>query len=117
MNLHSAGRLFAWMRTHALEDAKALARGIFDAYWMQGRAMDNAGALRQVAVASGVPLAVADAGLASPDAAVLVRAEVDAAIAAGDFGSPFVIVNVDGEPFFGVDSFGLLDTRMESGGW
>lgn len=115
MNPLPAARLFAWLRVHAPAHAKAVARGIFNAYWAQGRAMDNQVALREVGVRAGVPAAVVDAGLAAPDAAALLRAEVDAAIAVGAFGSPFVIA--DGEPFFGVDSFELLDAWIECGGW
>ncbi len=64
---------------------------------------------------AGVPAAVVDAGLADPTAADLLRAEVNAAIAAGAFGSPFFIV--DGEPFFGVDNLELLDEWLARGGW
>jgi 2-hydroxychromene-2-carboxylate isomerase len=77
--------------------------------------MDDPVALREVALQAGVPVAVVDLGLAAPDAAGLLRAEVDAAVALGVFGSPFVIA--DGEPFFGVDSFELLDAWIETGGW
>ena len=56
-----------------------------------------------------------DTALADPAAATLLRAEVDAAVAQGVFGSPFVIA--DGEPFFGVDNLELLDQWLASGGW
>ena len=110
-----AGRLFAWLRVHAPMHAKAAAQGIFRAYWTEGQTMDDPVALREVALQAGVPVAVVDLGLAAPDAAGLLRAEVDAAVALGVFGSPFVIA--DGEPFFGVDSFELLDAWIETGGW
>ena len=41
--------------------------------------------------------------------------EVEAAIGKGVFGSPFVIV--DGEPFWGVDRFDMIDKWLETGGW
>lgn len=53
--------------------------------------------------------------LADSEASALLRAEVDAAIACGVFGSPFVIV--DGAPFFGVDKLELLDEWLARGGW
>ena len=77
--------------------------------------MDDRAALREVALQAGVPPDTVDAGLADPAAATLLRAEVDAAIAAGAFGSPFVIV--DGEPFFGVDNLELLEQWLACGGW
>jgi 2-hydroxychromene-2-carboxylate isomerase len=115
MNPLPAGRLFAWMRVRAPEHAKPLARAIFDAYWAQGRALDDRAVLREVALHAGVPPDVLDAGLADPAASTLLRAEVDAAIAAGAFGSPFFVV--DGEPFFGVDNLELLEQWLASGGW
>ncbi|HSW21887.1 MAG TPA: 2-hydroxychromene-2-carboxylate isomerase [Burkholderiaceae bacterium] len=110
-----AGRLFAWLRVHAPAQAKPVARAIFDAYWAQGRTMDDPAALREVALQAGVPAATVDAGLSDAAAATLLRAEVDAAIAAGAFGSPFFIV--DGEPFFGVDNLELLEQWLAGGGW
>ena len=115
MNPLPAGRLFAWMRVHASALAKPLARAIFDAYWAQGRAMDDRAALREVALGAGVPAGTVDAGLGDPEAAALLRTQVDAAIAAGAFGSPFIVV--DGEPFFGVDNLELLEQWLASGGW
>lgn len=115
MNPLPAGRLFAWLRVHAPQVAKPVAQGIFEAYWAGGRAMDRPDELRAVAIGCGADDALVDAGLADPAAAALLRAEVDAAIAAGAFGSPFVIA--DGEPFFGLDNLELLDAWLESGGW
>jgi len=43
------------------------------------------------------------------------RAEVEAAIAKGVFGSPYVVV--DGEPFWGVDRFDQLERWLATGGW
>jgi 2-hydroxychromene-2-carboxylate isomerase len=115
MNPLPAGRIFAWLRMHAPEHAKAAARAILHAHWAQGRTMDDPAALREVCLQAGVPAEVADAGLRDPAAAGLLRGEVDAAIAAGAFGSPFVIA--DGEPFFGVDNLELLEAWLEAGGW
>jgi len=44
-----------------------------------------------------------------------VKGEVDAAIAAGVFGSPFFIA--DGEPFWGVDRIPMLEDWVRKGGW
>jgi len=37
------------------------------------------------------------------------------AIAAGAFGSPFIVV--DGEPFWGMDRLDQVDRWLETGGW
>lgn len=107
MNPLPSARAFAWLRAHATEHAKPAARAIFHAYWREGRAMDDGAQLRQVLVAAGVPGAVVERALGSAEAASLLRADVDAAIAAGAFGSPYFIA--DDEPFFGVDNLELLD--------
>src|ERR1700674_1677881 len=43
------------------------------------------------------------------------RREVEAAIAAGVFGSPFFVV--DGEAFWGVDRMPMLEDWIRTGGW
>ena len=49
------------------------------------------------------------------EATALLRAEVDAALQAGVFGSPSVVV--DGEPFWGIDKFEQIDRWLTRGGW
>lgn len=115
MNPLPAGRLFAWLRAHAPQHAQPAAQAILHAYWVAGQAMDQPEALRAAVLQAGVPAPVADAGLAAPEAAALLRAEVAAAVAAGAFGSPFVIV--DGEPFFGLDNLEAVDEWLGAGGW
>ncbi len=41
--------------------------------------------------------------------------EIEAALKKGVFGSPFIIV--DGEGFWGADRLGMIDKRMQTGGW
>lgn len=115
MNPLPAGRTMAWLRAHAPASAKPFAQAGLHAYWAEGRSLDQADALRAVAARAGVPADVAEAALADPAAASLLRAEVESAIAMGAFGSPFVIA--DGEPFFGVDNLELLDEWLARGGW
>jgi 2-hydroxychromene-2-carboxylate isomerase len=43
------------------------------------------------------------------------KRDVEAAIAAGVFGSPFVVV--DGEPFWGLDRFEQIDRWLATGGF
>lgn len=51
------------------------------------------------------------------DAAVKdrLRIEVEAAIAKGVFGSPFIVI--DGEPFWGADRLDQVDRWLQTGGW
>ena len=43
------------------------------------------------------------------------RAEVEAAMDRGAFGSPFILV--DDEPFWGHDRLDQVDQWLETGGW
>ncbi len=43
------------------------------------------------------------------------KAEVDNAMKAGVFGSPYFIV--DGEPFWGVDRIPVMEEWIRTGGW
>ena len=49
------------------------------------------------------------------EGAELLRASVADAVAAGAFGSPFVLI--DGEPFWGVDRLAVADDWLSRGGW
>ena len=43
------------------------------------------------------------------------KGEVEKALAAGAFGSPYIVV--DGEPFWGSDRFDQIDRWLQTGGW
>jgi 2-hydroxychromene-2-carboxylate isomerase len=72
---------------------------------------------RAAAIAGQCGVDATAARAAIDDAAIkdALRLENDKAIAAGVFGSPFVIV--DGEPFWGVDRFEQVERWLATGGW
>ena len=115
MNPLPAGRAFAWLRAHAPPHAKPFARAVFHAVWAEAHDVVERDALAACAERSGTPVQLIDTAIAAPDAGALLRSEVLRGIDAGAFGSPFVIV--DGEPFFGVDKFELIDEWLTRGGW
>lgn len=115
MNPLPSARALAWLRAHAPPHAKPFARAVFHAVWAAGVDVVERDALIDCARRSGTPPALIDAAIEAPDAGALLRAEVQGAIDAGAFGSPFVIV--DDEPFFGVDKFELIDEWLARGGW
>jgi len=43
------------------------------------------------------------------------KGEVDAALAKGVFGSPYIVI--DGEPFWGIDRFDQIEKWLSTGGW
>lgn len=115
MNPLPAARAFAWLLHHAPEQAKPFARAALHAHWADGVELGEPDAVRRCGVAAGLPAPLLQQAVDDPEAALLLRAEVDAAIVRGVFGSPFFIV--DDEPFFGVDKLELIDDWLARGGW
>ncbi len=111
----AAGRAFHWVRHHRPELATPLARAIYHAYWAQGRDLSTAEAVASIALPAGLDSGWLRDGIQSGEAAQLLRSAVDASLKAGIFGSPTVVV--DGEPFWGVETFDLLEEWLASGGW
>lgn len=115
MNPLPGGRVFAWLLRHAPEQAKPFARQALRDYWDRGIGVDRPETLAAAAAAAGVEASLVERALADAQVSALLRAEVDAAVARGAFGSPFFIV--DSEPFFGVDKLELIDEWLACGGW
>lgn len=111
-----AGRAFHWLRVHAPDRARAAADALYAAYWVEDIPLDTVERVAEIAGlgVAGDRQAVLD-GIASGEAAMLLRQEVEASIARGIFGSPSFLV--DGELFFGVDKLDLLDEWLTVGGW
>jgi len=88
---------------------------VFHAAFGEGRAVTSAELVAALAEPIGVDRAELLAALADPAVKQRLRAETDAAIARGAFGSPFVVV--DGEPFWGSDRLDQVDRWLATGGW
>lgn len=84
-----------------------LARALFRAYFVDNVNIGEADKVLTIAAALGLKLDLNDQGVKDNT-----RAEVDAAIARGVFGSPYVIV--DGEPFWGIDRFDQLERWLKA---
>lgn len=109
MNPLACGRALAWVNRHQPERAGEVVHAIYRAYWGEAKDLSTPASLEPVV---GATIAQASAG---EDAAALLRAEVDASLAAGVFGSPTLII--DGEPFWGVDKLEQAERWLERGGW
>lgn len=105
----ACARAMAWAAAHWPQQAAEVAHRLYAAYWGQGLDLSTPQSLAPVL---GAELAEA---AASEEAARLLRAEVDAALSAGIFGSPTVVV--DGEPFWGIDKFEQIERWLSTGGW
>lgn len=85
---------------------------IFDAIWREGRLADSASALAGEAAALGI--ADAAAAVADPEVKNALRANTDAALAAGVFGVPTLAIGED--LFWGNDSHELMLAVLDDPG-
>lgn len=111
----AALRAFYWVDDRDPAQARSLAKRLYRAYFAENRDIGAVTAVCEIAATLGID--AAELGKALEDPAIKERGkrEVDAAIAAGVFGSPFFIV--DGEPFWGVDRLPMLEQWVRKGGW
>lgn len=114
-NSLAACRAFYWLAETDAEKAKALAKALLAAAFGEGRDISTPEAVIEEAARRGVDRAALAAALQDPEVKARLRAEVDAAIARGVFGSPFIFV--DDQPFWGHDRLGQVERWLETGGW
>jgi 2-hydroxychromene-2-carboxylate isomerase len=111
----AAGRAFYWLDGRDRQRAVDLAKALYRAAFAQGRNITPTNVVAEVAAEIGLDPAEVTAAIGSPEAKERLRAETEAAIARGAFGSPFVIV--DGEPFWGNDRLEDVREWLKTGGW
>lgn len=108
-------RAYYWLAAKDANKAVVLAKALFKAYFVDDVNISDPEAVIRVAASIGCDAAEARAALADQAVKDRTKTEVDAAIARGVFGSPYVVV--DGEPFWGVDRFDQLERWLATGGW
>jgi 2-hydroxychromene-2-carboxylate isomerase len=108
-------RIVLWGRQQDGAAAAVLAKALYRAYFVEGRDISRPDTAAEVAGEAGFDAAQARAAVDDPAVKDALKQEVDSAIAAGVFGSPFVIV--DGEQFWGLDRFDQLDRWLRDGGF
>jgi len=111
----AAARTLYWLADTTPDRARAFAAAFYRAYFGEGRDVSSAEATADVAAGIGIDLAVLLDALQRPAVKDRLRAETDAALARGVFGSPYVMV--DGEPFWGADRLDQVDLWLARGGW
>lgn len=115
MNPLTCGRAFQWVKAKKPELAVVLAQALLHAHWVEALDLSEPESLRSIRLPAGIDVDWLVEGAQTPEAAQLLRTEVEASIAKGVFGSPTVIV--DGEMFWGVDKLDTLDEWLRRGGW
>ncbi len=91
-------------------DVDALVQGILAARFVEGRDVADDAVIRDVLAATGHDPAIADRGLFT--GAEIYGRNLERAVAAGVFGSPFYIVAESGEMFWGQDRLDYLDRHL-----
>jgi 2-hydroxychromene-2-carboxylate isomerase len=111
----AACRAFYWVDDRDPAQARALTKALYKAYFADGTDIGAPATVVEIAKTVGVDGAALAAALEDPAVKERAKKEVDAALAAGVFGSPFFVVN--GEPFWGVDRMPMLEDWIKTGGW
>lgn len=108
-------RAFYWLNDKDRALAKRLAQALYHAYFAEDRDISSPEVTCDIAARLEVDRAELAQALNDPVVKERLRTEVDAAIARGVFGSPYIIV--DGEPFWGSDRLDQVERWLETGGW
>lgn len=109
-------RAFYWLEDARGPDAaRAFARRAYHAVFGEARDLSKPPTVVDLLVADGIDRAAAEAALADPAVKERLRAEVDAALARGIFGSPYILVG--DEPFWGYDRLPDIAAWLREGGW
>ena len=111
----AAMRAFYWLDDRDPAQARSLAKALYKAFFVDGIDISAPATVVDIAKSTGVDGAALAAALEDPALKERGKKEVDGAIAANVFGSPFFIV--DGEPFWGVDRMPMLEEWIRTGGW
>ena len=111
----AALRAFYWSHDRDPARARGLAQALYRAYFVDGLDISAPGTVVEIAKGAGLDAAALAAALEDPALKECAKREVDAALAAGVFGSPFFVV--DGEPFWGCDRMPMVEEWVRSGGW
>ena len=91
-------------------DVGSLVQGILAARFVEGRDVADDAVIRDVLAATGHDPGIADRGLFT--GAEIYGRNLERAVAAGVFGSPFYIVAESGEMFWGQDRLDYLDRHL-----
>jgi 2-hydroxychromene-2-carboxylate isomerase len=110
-----AGRVFIWLDERDPALARDFALASLRAYFTADRDISDPAVVLEIAAGLGVDAGELAAALADEGLKSRFKAEVEAAMTRGVFGSPFFIV--DGEPFWGSDRLPQLERWLAEGGF
>ncbi|HEY2864891.1 MAG TPA: 2-hydroxychromene-2-carboxylate isomerase [Casimicrobiaceae bacterium] len=108
-------RIVLWSQRKEPALAVAVLHALYRAFFTEDIDISSPDRAAAIAARSGVDQGAARAAIDDPAIKDALRVENDQAIAAGVFGSPFLIA--DGEPFWGMDRLDQVDRWLATGGW
>ncbi len=110
-----AARLYYWLHAQHCPMARTFAHAVFRAYFADGRDISRQDVVVELAAGAGADAAAAAAALDDEAVKQRLKDACAAALDAGVFGSPYVVV--DGEPFWGVDRLEQIERWLAEGGF
>ncbi|MBU0750685.1 MAG: 2-hydroxychromene-2-carboxylate isomerase [Gammaproteobacteria bacterium] len=112
----NTARAYYWLHDRDCARAWVFAHAAYRGYFVEGRDINDIAVILDLAQKVGAgDTAELQAALGSPELKDRLRTEVDAALAKGVCGSPYVII--DNEPFLGADRLPQIEKWLESGGF
>jgi 2-hydroxychromene-2-carboxylate isomerase len=111
----NAARAYYWLHGQDCGLARQFAHAIFRALFVDNRDVSAPETVLEIGVKMGVDRNRLETALQSPEMKERLKQEVDAALALGVFGAPYVVV--DGEPFFGADRLPQIEHWLKTGGF
>lgn len=94
---------------------KAYAQAAYRAFFVDGVDISKPEAAADIAAGLGHDRDAALAAVDDPTWKSALKTGVEQAVAAGVFGSPFIVI--DGEPFWGCDRLSMAEEWLKTGGW
>ena len=111
----AAARAHYWLTDDDPELARRLSQAVINAHWGLGRDIREPEQVAAIAAPLGVDGDALVAAVQSPAVKERLKAEGEASLARGIFGSPFIIV--DREPFWGADRLDQVERWLATGGF
>lgn len=119
----NTARAYYWLHERDCAIARKFAHAAYRAYFTAGRDINDIPTVLELAREAGVTAGnprgtdgtALESALGSPELKDRLRGEVDAALARGVCGSPYVII--DNEPFLGADRLPQIERWLAEGGF
>ena len=111
----NAARAYYWLHGRDCALARRFAHAIFRALFVNNQDVSAPDTVLDIAAELGIERGELEAGLQSAEMKDRLKQEVDAALALGVFGAPYVLI--DGQPFFGADRLPQIEQWLATGGF